>query len=81
MLDKREYVFYLSYAGLVAALSIIYLKVKSTEGLTITTKEFKLFQSTFLSAYGLMILGEVRIFFLNYLFQKFMFIVFIIFIL
>lgn len=35
------------------------MKIKSTEGVTITTNEFKLFQSGFLTGYSLMILGEL----------------------
>jgi len=41
------------------ALGITYIKLKSTEGLTITTKEFKTFQQSFLGGYSIMILGEL----------------------
>lgn len=58
MISESQYIYYLGYAALCVLLGISYFKVKSTEGLTITTKEFKLFQTTFLSAYGIMILGE-----------------------
>ena len=51
--------YYISYALLCAALGIAYIKVKSTEGLTITTKEFKIFQTGFLTAYSAMMLGEL----------------------
>jgi hypothetical protein len=58
MIDKSQSIFYLAWAGMCAALGVLYVKVKSTEGLTITTKEFKGFQMNFLTAYGLMSLGE-----------------------
>ena len=51
--------YYVTYALLCAALGVTYIKVKSTEGLTITTKEFKIFQTGFLTAYSAMMLGEL----------------------
>jgi hypothetical protein len=44
---------------LCAALIIAYIKIKSTEGVTITTKEFKIFQSNFLIGTSAMILCEL----------------------
>jgi len=51
--------YYVAYALLCAALGVVHIKVKSTEGVTITTKEFKIFQTSFLSAYSLMMLAEL----------------------
>ena len=45
MISESQYIYYLGYAALCVLLGISYFKVKSTEGLTITTKEFKLFQT------------------------------------
>jgi len=51
--------FFLLYAALCVALGAIYIKVKSAEGMTITTNEFKLFQNGFLTAHGAIFLGEL----------------------
>ena len=59
MIDSSQTTYYLTYAALSAGLGVAYLKLKSMEGLTITTKEFKNFQNTFLLGYSLMILGEL----------------------
>ena len=59
MIDDSQTIYYLSYALVCAALVITYIRVKSNEGITITTKEFKLFQSSFLSGYSAMILCEL----------------------
>jgi hypothetical protein len=59
MIDDTQTIYYLSYALICAALVITYIRVKSTEGITITTKEFKLFQSSFLTGYSAMILCEL----------------------
>jgi hypothetical protein len=59
MLGEGQTVYYLTWAALVAILGVAYIRVKSTEGVTITTKEFKIFQTGFLSAYSAMMLGEL----------------------
>ena len=59
MIDTSSTTYYLTYGLLSASLGVIYLKLKSMEGLTITTKEFKKFQNTFLFGYSFMILGEL----------------------
>ena len=51
--------FFLLYAALCAFLGITYVKVKSVEGMTITTNEFKLFQNGFLTAHAAIFLGEL----------------------
>jgi len=56
---STESSFFLLYAALCAALGVIYVKVKSAEGMTITTNEFKLFQNGFLTAHGAIFLGEL----------------------
>jgi len=59
MIDPSQSIYYLTYSLLCVIIGIVYLKIKSTEGVTITTNEFKLFQSGFLTGYSLMILGEL----------------------
>ena len=59
MIDDAQSIYYASYALICAALVITYIKIKSSEGITITTKEFKIFQSSFLTGYSLMILSEL----------------------
>jgi hypothetical protein len=41
-----------------AVVGVTFLKVKSTEPIVITTKDFKIFQSTFLTGYSISILSE-----------------------
>ena len=41
MISEGQTSYYIAYALMCAALGVTYIKVKSTEGLTITTKEFK----------------------------------------
>jgi len=59
MLAEGQTTYYLAYALICAALGVTYIKVKSTEGVTITTKEFKIFQTGFLTAFSAMMLGEL----------------------
>ena len=59
MIDASAYTYYLTYAMICACLGVTYIKLKSMERLTITTKEFKKFQQTFLIGYSVMILGEL----------------------
>ena len=59
MIDQTQYVYYLTYALVAAVVGICFLKMKSMEPLTITTKEFKSFQSSFMIGYMIMILGEL----------------------
>jgi hypothetical protein len=59
MIDSSQTIFYISYALIAAMLGVAYLKVSSTEGVTITTKEFKIFQQSFLTGYSVMILCEL----------------------
>jgi K+-sensing histidine kinase KdpD len=59
MIDQSQSIFYVSYALIAALVGVAYLKVSSTEGVTITTKEFKIFQQSFLTGYSIMILCEL----------------------
>lgn len=59
MIDPSQSIYYLSYSCLCVALVVTFIKVKSLEGITITTKEFKTFQNTFLTSYALMLLAEM----------------------
>ena len=58
MIDESQSIYYLFYAVLCGATGIAYLKFQSTEGTIVTTKEFKNFQSTFLTGYSLVILCD-----------------------
>lgn len=59
MIDSDHTSFYMAYAAIVVALIVCYLKIKSTEGVMITTKEFKKFQYGFLGGYGTIITAEL----------------------
>lgn len=59
MIDENQTLYYIVYFLLSVAVGLCYIKVKSTEGITITTKEFKIFQSGFLTGYSLLILCEL----------------------
>ena len=59
MLDQSQTIYYICYALVSVVIGLTYFKIKSTEGIIITTQEFKLFQSGFLTGYGLMVLGEL----------------------
>jgi hypothetical protein len=59
MIDATTGTFYLSYGALCFALLVTYIRVKSAEGITITTREFKGFQTSFLTGYSAMILCEL----------------------
>jgi len=59
MIDQTVYIYYITYAVVFAVVGIFYLKLKSMEPLTITTKEFKDFQAIFMNGYTVMILGEL----------------------
>ena len=59
MIEQSQTLYYITYALLCGAVGVAYLKFKSTEGAVITTKEFQVFQSGFLTGYSLMMLCEV----------------------
>lgn len=59
MIEQSQSIYYISFAVIVAALVITYLKLKTSEGTIITTKEFQVFQSGFLSGYSMVILCEL----------------------
>lgn len=59
MISEGQTTYYLAYALVCGLLGVTYIRVKSTEGVTITTKEFKVFQTGFLTAYSAMMLGEL----------------------
>lgn len=59
MLDESLYLYYFTYVAILAMIGVLFLKVKSTEPLTITTKEFRKFQASFLIGYGIMILSDL----------------------
>ena len=59
MIDQSQTVCYIFFGMLCLIISIIYLKIKSTEGIIITTQEFKLFQSNYIIGYNIMIFGEL----------------------
>ena len=59
MINEAQYVYYICYVFAFAIVGIVYLKIKSTEAVIITTREFKEFQARFLFGYAVMILGEL----------------------
>ena len=59
MISDDEYIFFVAFAGLCVVLVLTLLKVQSTEPITITTDEFKSFQSNFLVGYMTVMMGEV----------------------
>ena len=59
MIDQSQTTYYFTYALLCGAVGLAYLKFKSTEGTVITTKEFQIFQSGYLTGYSLVMLAEV----------------------
>lgn len=58
MIEDYQSQFYLFYALLCGATGIAYLKFRSLEKTAVTTKEFKIFQSSFLTGYSIVILCE-----------------------
>jgi hypothetical protein len=59
MISEAEYIFFVAFGGLCVLAGLTMLKVQSTEPLTITTNEFKTFQSNFLIGYMTVMMGEV----------------------
>ena len=51
--------YYFLYAVVCIVLGVVYIKAKSLEENTVTTKEFKSFQNTFIFGNGVMALGEL----------------------
>jgi hypothetical protein len=58
MIDPSEGFYFLTYAGVAATLGVLYVKVKSTQPMVITTKEFKDYQWSFIAASCLVLLAE-----------------------
>ena len=48
MISHDSYQYYMTYFGCVIAIIITIIRIRSGEGVTITTKEFKIFQNRFL---------------------------------
>ena len=59
MISEAEYIFFVAFAGLCVLVGLTLLKVQSTEPITITTNEFKTFQTNFLIGYMTVMMGEV----------------------
>lgn len=59
MIDGLQYNYYIIFLVLTVSLVVTYIKLKGNEGTTITTKEFKDFQTNFLVVYGVMVLAEL----------------------
>lgn len=59
MIEQSQTIYYITYALLCGAVGVAYLRFKSTEGAVITTKEFQVFQSGFLTGYSLVMLCEL----------------------
>jgi MFS transporter, MFS domain-containing protein family, molybdate-anion transporter len=59
MIDSDQGVYYLTYASLCFALAVVYIRIRSTEGVMITTKEFKIFQTSFITSYSTIMICEL----------------------
>jgi len=59
MISEAEYIFFVAFGGLCVLVGLTMLKVQSTEPITITTAEFKTFQTNFLIGYMTVMMGEV----------------------
>lgn len=59
MIEQSQTIYYITYAMLCGAVGVAYLRFKSSEGAVITTKEFQVFQSGFLTGYSLVMLCEL----------------------
>lgn len=59
MIAEVEYIFFVMFGVLCVVLGLLMLKVQSTEPVTITTSEFKTFQSNFLIGYMTVMMGEI----------------------
>ena len=57
--QSAQYIYYISYVIVSTSLLAAYLKSTTTAATAITTKEFKAFQTSFLTGYSLMILCEL----------------------
>ena len=56
MISPALYPYYLSYGLVAVVLLLVHLRVRSTEPVVITTKEFRRFQSSYVTGYGLTLL-------------------------
>lgn len=59
MIDESSTPFYVFYGLVCAALGVAYIRLRSSEGTVITTKEFQAFQSNFNVGYVALILAEL----------------------
>eukprot|EP00981_Chlorochromonas_danica_P005213 scaffold1046_cov162-Ochromonas_danica.AAC.43 len=59
MIDPSSALFYVYYGIVCAVLGVLFIRIRSTEGLVITTKEFQIFQSSFIGGYACVILCEL----------------------
>ena len=59
MIDQSESVYYFTYVVICLALGLAYIRSRSKEGTVITTKEFQIFQTSFVTGYVLVIFSEL----------------------
>lgn len=59
MIDQSESMYYFSYAVICLLLGLAYIRSRSKEGTIITTKEFQIFQTSFVTGYALIIFSEL----------------------
>ena len=59
MISPALYPYYLSYGLVAVALLLIHLRVRSNEPVVITTKEFRRFQSSYVTGYGLTLMVRI----------------------
>ena len=59
MIDPDAYLYYITFAFVSCALLVFYVRAKSSEGTVITTKDYQMFQTAFVTGYGLVIFAEL----------------------
>jgi hypothetical protein len=59
MIDPSESMYFIAYAAVCLGLIVSYIRIKSEEGVIITTKEFQNFQTGFIGGYSIIILCEL----------------------
>jgi hypothetical protein len=59
MISSDQSVYYLCYSLLCALLVVSFIRLRSSEGVQLTTREFKAFRDSFSWAYAAVMLGEL----------------------
>lgn len=59
MIEEGQSIFYLSYFVLAVALVVFFVRLRSKESVTITTKEFKQFQASYITSFSAVLFCEL----------------------